>query len=111
MNYNILPFKYFVDVVETQGFTSAAKRNFISQTAISNSVKNVEQQLDLKLIDRSTSHFMVTPAGEELYRDSNKLNKDYQSFADNLTNLKHSGNQKHVLKIRYLRGFGYWATV
>lgn len=111
MNYNILPFKYFVDVVETQGFTSAAKRNFISQTAISNSVKNLEQQLDVKLIDRSTSHFMVTPAGEVLYRDSIKLIKDYQSFADNLTNLKYSGNQKRVLKIRYLRGFGYWATV
>lgn len=111
MNYNILPFKYFVDVVETQGFTSAAKRNFISQTAISNSVKNLEQQLDVQLIDRSTSHFLVTPAGEVLYHDSIKIIKEYQSFANNLSNLKHSGNQKKLLKIRYLRGFGYWATV
>ncbi|GKS81162.1 hypothetical protein LPAF129_08480 [Ligilactobacillus pabuli] len=111
MNYNILPFKYFVDVVETQGFTSAAKRNFISQTAISNSVKNLEKQLGVKLVDRSTSHFFVTPAGEVLYHEAIKLIKDYQSFVDNLSNLKHSENQKRVIKIRYLRGFGYWATV
>ena len=43
MKYSLLAYKYFIDVVETQGFTPAAKRNFVSQTAISNAIKNLEK--------------------------------------------------------------------
>ena len=39
MNYNLMPVKYFVDVVQTNGFISAAKRNYVSETAVSSAIK------------------------------------------------------------------------
>lgn len=106
MKYNLLSFKYFVDVVETQGFTPAAKRNFVSQTAISNSIKNLEKELNVKLIDRSTSHFKVTFAGEKLYHFVIKILKSYYEFSERVSQLN---NTYHTLRIHYLRGFNYWA--
>lgn len=106
MKYSLLSFKYFVDVVETQGFTPAAKRNFVSQTAISNSIKNLEKELNVKLIDRSTSHFKVTFAGEKLYHSVIKILKSYYEFSSKVSQLN---NTYHTLRIHYLRGFNYWA--
>ncbi|WEV43020.1 LysR family transcriptional regulator [Lactobacillus sp. ESL0684] len=106
MKYNLLAFKYFIDVVETQGFTPAAKRNFVSQTAISKAIKNLENELQLNLIDRSTSHFQVTPAGINLYHYSIALLKHYDNFNEKVSKLDDS---YQTLKIHYLRGFSHWA--
>lgn len=105
MKYSLLSFKYFIDVVETQGFTPAAKRNFVSQTAISNSIKNLEKELKVKLIDRSTSHFQVTLAGMSLYDYAVPLLKKYYEFGEKVSQLD---NTYHTLRIHYLRGFGFW---
>ncbi|WEV37580.1 LysR family transcriptional regulator [Lactobacillus sp. ESL0677] len=106
MKYNLMAIKYFVDVVETQGFTPAAKRNFVSQTAISNAVKNLEKEINIKLIDRSTSHFKVTPAGVNFYHYSVALLKHYYNFGEKVSQLN---NSYSTLRIHYLRGFGHWA--
>lgn len=105
MKYSLLSYKYFIDVVETQGFTPAAKRNFVSQTAISNSIKNLEKELKVQLIDRSTSHFKVTLAGMNLYNYSVPLLKKYYEFGEKVSQLD---NTYHTLRIHYLRGFSYW---
>lgn len=105
MKYSLLSFKYFIDVVETQGFTPAAKRNFVSQTAISNSIKNLEKELKVQLIDRSTSHFQVTLAGKNLYNYAVPLLKKYYEFGEKVSQLD---NKYHTLRIHYLRGFNYW---
>ncbi|WEV71409.1 LysR family transcriptional regulator [Lactobacillus sp. ESL0785] len=106
MKYNLIAIKYFVDVVETQGFTPAAKRNFVSQTAISNAVKNLEKEINIKLIDRSTSHFKVTPAGVNFYHYSVALLKHYYNFREKVSQLN---NTYSTLRIHYLRGFRHWA--
>ncbi|MEB3364374.1 LysR family transcriptional regulator [Lactobacillus sp. R2/2] len=104
MKYSLLAYKYFVDVVETQGFTPAAKRNFVSQTAISNAIKNLEKQLGVQLIDRSTSHFKVTLAGSNLYHCAIPLLNTYYEFGEKITQLNNSFS---ILKIHYLHGFGF----
>lgn len=106
MKYSLLAFKYFIDVVETQGFTPAAKRNFVSQTAISNAIKNLEKELDIELIDRSTSHFKVTLAGINLYHYAVPLLNKYYEFGEKISQLD---TTYHILKIHYLRSFSYWA--
>lgn len=45
MNYNLMPVKYFIDVVQTRGFISAAKRNYVSETAVSLAVNKLEKQV------------------------------------------------------------------
>ena len=106
MKYSLLTFKYFIDVVETQGFTPAAKRNFVSQTAISNAIKNLEKDLGVQLIDRSTSHFKVTLAGINLYHCAVPVLKKYYEFSEKISQLN---NSFQTLRIHYLHAFDYWA--
>ena len=107
MKYRLLAYKYFIDVVETEGFTPAAKRNFVSQTAISNAIKNLEEDLGVQLIDRSTSHFKVTLAGMNLYHYAVPVLKKYYEFNEKISQLNDSFQ---TLRIHYLHGFDYWAV-
>ena len=107
MKYSLLTYKYFIDVVETQGFTPAAKRNFVSQTAISNAIKNLEDELGVQLIDRSTSHFKVTVAGNNLYNCAVPVLKNYYEFNEKISQLN---NSFQTLRIHYLHGFDYWTV-
>lgn len=68
MNYNLMPVKYFIDVVQTRGFISAAKRNYVSETAVSSAIKKLENELGQKLLNRSAGKFSLTPTGKEFYR-------------------------------------------
>ncbi|KRO23539.1 transcriptional regulator [Lactiplantibacillus fabifermentans DSM 21115] len=62
-----MPVKYFVDVVQTHGFISAAKRNYVSETAVSTAVSKLEASLGHKLLNRSAGQFALTPVGEQFY--------------------------------------------
>lgn len=68
MNYNLMPVKYFIDVVQTHGFISAAKRNYVSETAVSSAIKKLENELGQKLLNRSAGELSLTPTGKEFYR-------------------------------------------
>lgn len=70
MNYNLMPVKYFVDVVQTHGFGSAAKRNYVSETAVSAAISKLETDLGQRLLNRSAGHLTLTPVGEQFYQRS-----------------------------------------
>lgn len=73
MNYNLKPMKYFVDVVQTHGFSSAAKRNYVSETAVSTAVKHLEDDLGVQLINRTPTSLSLTSAGEFFYKRAIKV--------------------------------------
>lgn len=52
MNQNQL--KYFVAAAETRSFTKAAEQFYISQTAITQQIRQLEASLGCVLFDRST---------------------------------------------------------
>ncbi|MBT2745663.1 MULTISPECIES: LysR substrate-binding domain-containing protein [unclassified Lysobacter] len=53
MNLHLL--RVFLTVVEQQGFSRAAETLFVSQSAVSKAVRELEHQLDLPLIERTGS--------------------------------------------------------
>ena len=56
----------YVDMVATCGsFTKAAAKLFISQPALSNYIGKVEEELGVKLFDRSSTPLTLTYAGEQ----------------------------------------------
>lgn len=57
----------FIAVVETGSFTKAASRLRLSQSALSHSIRKLENQLNLKLLNRTTRSVSPTEAGERLY--------------------------------------------
>jgi LysR family hydrogen peroxide-inducible transcriptional activator len=59
--------RYFVAVIETGGFTAAARRCFVSQPALSQQIKKLEDELGQRLINRLGRHAETTPAGAAFY--------------------------------------------
>jgi DNA-binding transcriptional LysR family regulator len=58
----------FVEVVRQGGFSQAAKVVFATQSAVSKAVKQLEDELGLRLIDRSGPRAGLTAAGDIVYR-------------------------------------------
>jgi DNA-binding transcriptional LysR family regulator len=56
--------KYFITAAECLNFTEAGKRHFISQTAITQHIQSLEEQLEVKLFIRDKRHVELTPAGK-----------------------------------------------
>ncbi|EMZ5812734.1 transcriptional regulator CynR [Klebsiella aerogenes] len=61
---NIRYVRYFLAVAEHQGFTRAAEALHISQPALSQQIRMLEESLDAQLFDRSGRHIHLTDAGE-----------------------------------------------
>jgi DNA-binding transcriptional LysR family regulator len=56
--------RYFVAVAETGGFNRAARTLHVSQSAISEQILDLEQEIGVELIDRSQRRTRLTPHGE-----------------------------------------------
>ena len=66
INYEL--YKVFYHVASTLNFSEASKQLFISQSAVSQSIKTLERKLDQVLFIRSTKKVQLTPEGEILMR-------------------------------------------
>lgn len=61
---NLRQLEYFVSVAENLNFTKAAKKCFISQTAITLQIKSLEETVGVPLFIRDKHHVELTPAGK-----------------------------------------------
>ncbi|BAL84501.1 putative LysR family transcriptional regulator [Selenomonas ruminantium subsp. lactilytica TAM6421] len=68
--------QYFMAVAESHHFTKAAKQLFVSQSALSQQINKLEEDLGVKLLDRISHPITLTPAGEEFYRCAQKIIAD-----------------------------------
>ena len=66
INYEL--YKVFYHVASTLNFSEASKQLYISQSAVSQSIKTLERKLDQVLFIRSTKKVQLTPEGEILMR-------------------------------------------
>ena len=65
--------KYIVAVARERHFGKAADGCFVSQPTLSLAVKKLEQELDVKLFERSANEVSVTPLGEEIVRQAQSV--------------------------------------
>lgn len=65
--------RYFVSVASCRSFTQAAQCHFLTQTAITQQIKALEEQLGLQLIDRRKRPVELTAAGEVFYREAKAI--------------------------------------
>ena len=65
--------RYFVEIVDAGGFSLAAERLFVAQSALSRQVREMERELQVPLLLRDTRKLAMTPAGQSLYADARRI--------------------------------------
>lgn len=65
--------KVFCDVVESGSFSRAAQVNHVTQSAVSQQVRGLEERYQQKLLSRSARQVTATPAGERLFRGAKEI--------------------------------------
>ena len=66
MNYSLRQLRVFVTVAQARSFSRAGEMIGLSQSAVSHSVKELETQTGVKLLDRTTREVVLTEAGQQL---------------------------------------------
>ena len=72
--------KVFCDVVETRSFSAAASQNFVTQSAVSQQIRSLEERYGRRLLERTRGNVQLTPAGEILYQVSKEIVQRYQDM-------------------------------
>ncbi len=95
--------EYFQAIIETGNFYQAAEKCNVSQSAISQQIKKLEQELGVKLLDRHNRTFSLTPAGEHFYRKSLILVSDIEQIKRETKRI--ADNDHATLRIGYYKGY------
>src|SRR5437764_1304817 len=61
-------FFYFVQVVDRGGFTAAGRKLRMPKSTLSHRIQQLESNLGVRLLNRTSRRFAMTDAGEEFYR-------------------------------------------
>ncbi|NVD41653.1 LysR family transcriptional regulator [Ensifer sp. HO-A22] len=72
----------FIDVVDAEGFSAAARRVGRSKALLSKYVRELEDELGALLLNRTTRQFSLTEAGHTYYRTASEILKEIDNLAD-----------------------------
>ena len=88
MNITLRQLRAFVAVAESGSFTDAAAHLHVTQSALSGLIKEVEQNLGVQLVNRSTRKVSLSEAGREFYPQVARLLQDLDGALETITDLK-----------------------
>jgi DNA-binding transcriptional LysR family regulator len=87
MDITIRQLEAFLAVAQNEGFTRAAERIHLTQSAVSVLVRELEGQLGVRLFDRTTREVRLTDAGRELYSVAEKALADLATAVESTRDL------------------------
>jgi DNA-binding transcriptional LysR family regulator len=76
--------KAFCLVVEMKSFSKAAEAKLITQSAMSHLIKNLEDELGVKLLIRQSKTVIPTPAGRIFYEHAKQILKQYNKLKNDI---------------------------
>jgi DNA-binding transcriptional LysR family regulator len=79
---------FFAAVVAHGGFSAAARALAVPKSRISRRVSELEDQLGVRLIERSTRRFNVTEVGQDIYRHARAAIAEAESIEEVVSRLK-----------------------
>lgn len=74
--------RYFVALTETGHFGRAAESCFVSQSAFSNAIQELESLLDTQLVDRTNRSVTVTATGQQVATQARLCLRDMESLVE-----------------------------
>jgi DNA-binding transcriptional LysR family regulator len=81
-------FKVFSDLAETGSFSKAAALNQITQSAVSQQIRTLENRFQVTLIERGRRNFALTPEGSAFLNASREILGVYNHLGDRLRELR-----------------------
>lgn len=95
--------EYLQAVIEKGNFYLAAEQCNVSQSAISQQIKKLEDELGVQLLERHNRTFSLTPAGEHFYRKSLIITSDIRQLVRETKRI--ADNNNAVIRIGYYKGY------
>ncbi|MDH3621404.1 MAG: hydrogen peroxide-inducible genes activator [Gammaproteobacteria bacterium] len=74
--------QYFLALTETGHFGRAAERCFVSQSAFSNAIQELEANLAAQLVDRTNRNVTITAKGQEVAVQARLVVRDIESLVE-----------------------------
>ncbi|MBN7122801.1 LysR family transcriptional regulator [Erwinia billingiae] len=91
MNYTLRQLRVFVAVAQQGSFSQAGQLIGLSQSAVSHSIKELEGEMGIRLLDRTTREVLLTEAGEQL---SSRLERLLEELNTTLLDVRSYGKQR-----------------
>ena len=95
--------RYYIALVETGSFFEAGEACHISQSAISQQIKALEAELQVRLLERHGRRFTVTPAGQYFYERAKRQLTALDAIVREVRRI--DSNEYQRLRVGVLNGF------
>lgn len=93
----------FIDVVEAQGFSAAARKIGRSKALLSKYVRELEDDLGVRLLNRTTRQFSLTESGQSYYHRALEILQELDDLKDSIS--ESSGDIRGKIKLTAPRSF------
>ena len=91
----------FREIAKTNNFTKAATNLFLTQSAVSHAIKDLEEEAGTQLFERLHRSVKLTPAGELLLREIQPIIEEFESVEARLPDLEKQSPLKIASCITY----------
>ena len=81
---------YFVALTETEHFGRAADACFVSQSAFSNAIQELEALLEVQLVDRTNRSVTITAMGQQIATQARLCLRDVESLVEMASEVMHT---------------------
>ena len=92
--------KYLVDIAETKSMSKTAEHMFVSPQAISKAVKQLETELDVELLVRTSLGVMLTPVGKQIATLAENMLREEQQMNQIAARSKPRVHEDNTFSIR-----------
>ena len=80
--------KYFISAATHLNFTRAARECFIVQTAMTQQIANLENEIGVRLFERGYRSLTLTPAGEVFLQDAREIVAQAQAAGERVKSIE-----------------------
>ena len=74
--------RYFLALCDESHFGRAAEKSFVSQSAFSNAIQELEATLESQLVDRTNRNVTITATGQDVATQARLVLRDLESLVD-----------------------------
>ncbi len=94
---DIRQLRYFIEVANTKNLSAAARNLFITQPALSYTIKQLEEELETSLIQKTNETFNLTTTGLLLYERGTEIVEQFDQMLDEIKS--QTKKQRETIKV------------